>query len=50
MSGHGLRVSSGEGETLKIHQENQSKLQAMSQSQIMEEQKKLLAQLGRSEV
>ncbi|XP_062325700.1 RNA polymerase II-associated protein 1 [Osmerus eperlanus] len=45
VSGHGLRVSSGEVETLKIHQENQSKLLAMSQSQIMEEQKKLLAQL-----
>ncbi|XP_053366569.1 RNA polymerase II-associated protein 1 [Clarias gariepinus] len=32
-------------ETLKIHQENQARLQAMSQSEILEEQKLLLAQL-----
>ncbi|MCJ8737002.1 hypothetical protein PDJAM_G00018760 [Pangasius djambal] len=32
-------------ETLKIHQENQARLQRMSQSEILEEQKVLLAQL-----
>lgn len=33
-------------ETLKIHQENQARLQRMSQGEILEEQKSLLAQLG----
>lgn len=45
VSGLGLGVSDGKGETMKIHQENQAKLQSMTQSQIMEEQRKLLVQL-----
>lgn len=47
MSGQGLGGPRSSGETMRIHRENQAKLQAMSQSEILEEQKKLLAQLGR---
>lgn len=50
----GLLLVSGQGlgpekaiESLKIHQENQARLQGMSQSEILEEQKLLLAQLGK---
>ncbi|KAF6721801.1 RNA polymerase II-associated protein 1 [Oryzias melastigma] len=45
VSGQGLRVSDGPTETLRIHMENQAKLRAMSQPEILEEQKKLLSQL-----
>ena len=48
LSGQGLKGQDSTGETLRIHRENQAKLQAMSQSEIQEEQKKLLCQLGRS--
>ncbi|XP_017332587.1 RNA polymerase II-associated protein 1 [Ictalurus punctatus] len=44
VSGQGLGPDKAE-ETLKIHQENEAKLQGMSQSEILEEQKLLLAQL-----
>ncbi|XP_066540169.1 RNA polymerase II-associated protein 1 [Hoplias malabaricus] len=44
LSGQGLGPESAV-ETLKIHQENQVRLQNMSQSEILEEQQKLLAQL-----
>ncbi|XP_072545806.1 RNA polymerase II-associated protein 1 [Salminus brasiliensis] len=44
VSGQGLGPDSAV-ETLRIHQENQTRLQNMSQSEIVEEQKKLLAQL-----
>ncbi|KAK3537597.1 hypothetical protein QTP70_016995, partial [Hemibagrus guttatus] len=44
VSGQGLGPDSAM-ETKKIHQENQAKLQGMSQSEILEEQKLLLAQL-----
>lgn len=43
VSGQGLE---GTGETMRIHRENQTKLQGMSQSEILEEQRKLLSQLG----
>lgn len=46
MSGKGLGIANSALETVKIHQENQAKLQAMSQSEIQEEQRRLLAQLG----
>lgn len=36
-------------EAIKIHQENQAKLQGMSSSKILEEQKLLLAQLGNTD-
>uniref|UniRef100_A0A087XIT2 RNA polymerase II associated protein 1 n=1 Tax=Poecilia formosa TaxID=48698 RepID=A0A087XIT2_POEFO len=45
VSGEGLQGPDSSGETLRIHQENQAKLQAMSKSEIVEEQKKLLSQL-----
>ncbi|TSQ46656.1 C2 domain-containing protein 3 [Bagarius yarrelli] len=44
VSGQGLGPDSAL-ETLKIHQENQARLKGMSQSEILEEQKFLLAQL-----
>ncbi|XP_062863836.1 RNA polymerase II-associated protein 1 isoform X2 [Trichomycterus rosablanca] len=44
VSGQGLGPNST-AETLKIHQENQDKLRNMSQSEILAEQKALLAQL-----
>lgn len=46
MSGQGLGIANSALETIKIHQENQAKLQAMSQSEIQEEQRRLLDQLG----
>uniref|UniRef100_A0A3P9PTS5 RNA polymerase II associated protein 1 n=1 Tax=Poecilia reticulata TaxID=8081 RepID=A0A3P9PTS5_POERE len=46
VSGEGLQGPDSSGETLRIHQENQAKLQAMSKSEILEEQKKLFSQLG----
>ncbi|XP_020569360.1 RNA polymerase II-associated protein 1 isoform X1 [Oryzias latipes] len=45
VSGQGLGVLDGSTETLRIHMENQAKLRVMSQSEILEEQKKLLSQL-----
>ncbi|XP_043119480.1 RNA polymerase II-associated protein 1 isoform X2 [Puntigrus tetrazona] len=45
LTGQGLGIANSAMETMKIHVENQAKLQAMSQSEIIEEQKKLLAQL-----
>lgn len=50
MSGQGLHVQNRTGETMRIHAENQAKLQAMSQTEILEEQRKLLSQLGRQSV
>lgn len=47
VSGHGLEGPGSLGETMRIHMENQAKLQAMSRSEILQEQKKLLSQLGR---
>uniref|UniRef100_A0A4W4GEB8 RNA polymerase II associated protein 1 n=1 Tax=Electrophorus electricus TaxID=8005 RepID=A0A4W4GEB8_ELEEL len=44
LSGEGLGPDKAE-QTLKIHQENQTRLQGMSHSEILEEQKLLLAQL-----
>lgn len=46
LSGEGLQGPDSSGETLRIHRENQAKLQAMSKSEILEEQKKLMSQLG----
>ncbi|KAM4724234.1 RNA polymerase II-associated protein 1 [Anableps anableps] len=45
VSGEGLQGPDSSGETLKIHRENQAKLQVMSKAEILEEQKKLLSQL-----
>ncbi|XP_056122321.1 RNA polymerase II-associated protein 1 [Rhinichthys klamathensis goyatoka] len=45
LSGQGLAIANSTMETMKIHEENQARLQAMSQSEILEEQRKLLAQL-----
>ncbi|XP_062253047.1 RNA polymerase II-associated protein 1 [Platichthys flesus] len=45
VSGQGLRGPDSSGETQRIHKENQTRLQTMSQSEIQEEQKKLLTQL-----
>uniref|UniRef100_A0A673C599 RNA polymerase II associated protein 1 n=1 Tax=Sphaeramia orbicularis TaxID=375764 RepID=A0A673C599_9TELE len=45
VSGQGLGGPDSTGETMKIHRENEEKLRAMSQSEILEEQKKLLSQL-----
>lgn len=46
VSGQGLEGSESSEETMRIHRENQAKIQGMSQSEILEEQKKLLCQLG----
>lgn len=46
LSGQGLAIANSAMETMKIHEENQARLQAMSQGEILEEQRKLLAQLG----
>ncbi|XP_036981275.1 RNA polymerase II-associated protein 1 [Acanthopagrus latus] len=43
--GQGLAGPDSSGETIRIHRENQAKLQAMSRSEILDEQKKLLSQL-----
>ncbi|KAM9777625.1 RNA polymerase II-associated protein 1 [Neosynchiropus ocellatus] len=45
VSGQGLHGVDRPGETMRIHQENQAKLQAMSSAEILEEQRKLLTQL-----
>ncbi|KAL0170241.1 hypothetical protein M9458_034837, partial [Cirrhinus mrigala] len=45
LTGQGLGIANSAMETMKIHKENQEKLQAMSQNEILEEQRKLLAQL-----
>ncbi|XP_058605829.1 RNA polymerase II-associated protein 1 isoform X2 [Onychostoma macrolepis] len=45
LTGQGLGIANSAMETMKIHEENQAKLQAMSQSDILEEQRKLMAQL-----
>ncbi|XP_015234732.1 PREDICTED: RNA polymerase II-associated protein 1 [Cyprinodon variegatus] len=45
VSGEGLLGTDSSVETLRIHKENQAKLEGMSQSEILEEQKKLLSQL-----
>lgn len=46
MSGQGLLGPDSTEETQRIHRDNQAKLQGMSQSEIRDEQKKLLSQLG----
>lgn len=46
MSGQGLLAPDSTEETQRIHRENQAKLQGMAQSEILDEQKKLLSQLG----
>ncbi|XP_029900757.1 RNA polymerase II-associated protein 1 isoform X2 [Myripristis murdjan] len=45
VSGQGLGGPDSPAETMRIHRENEAKLQAMSESEIREEQKKLLSQL-----
>ncbi|XP_034078479.1 RNA polymerase II-associated protein 1 [Gymnodraco acuticeps] len=45
LSGKGLGVPDISGETMRIHRENQEKLQTMSKSEILEEQRRLLTQL-----
>ncbi|XP_041809436.1 RNA polymerase II-associated protein 1 [Chelmon rostratus] len=45
VSGQGLEGPGSSEETARIHMENQAKLQRMSQSEILQEQKKLLSQL-----
>ncbi|KAK2891816.1 RNA polymerase II-associated protein 1 isoform X2 [Channa argus] len=45
VTGQGLMGPDSPGETLRIHVENQAKLQALSECEIIEEQKKLLFQL-----
>ncbi|KAK2826025.1 hypothetical protein Q5P01_020239 [Channa striata] len=45
VTGQGLIGPDSPGETIRIHNENQAKLQAMSESEIIGEQKKLLSQL-----
>ncbi|XP_052009874.1 RNA polymerase II-associated protein 1 [Xyrauchen texanus] len=45
VSGQGLGIANTAMETVKIHQENLAKLQVMSQSEILDEQRNLLAQL-----
>ncbi|XP_076021736.1 RNA polymerase II-associated protein 1 isoform X2 [Genypterus blacodes] len=47
VSGQGLRgqQTDSSAETTRIHRENQAKIQAMSQTEILEEQKKLLSHL-----
>uniref|UniRef100_A0A665VS91 RNA polymerase II associated protein 1 n=1 Tax=Echeneis naucrates TaxID=173247 RepID=A0A665VS91_ECHNA len=45
VSGHGLGGPGSSRDTMRIHMENQAKIQEMSQSEILEEQKKLLSQL-----
>lgn len=47
VSGQGLLGPDSTEETQRIHRENQAKLQGMSQAEILQEQRKLLSQLGR---
>uniref|UniRef100_A0A8C5RZL7 RPAP1 N-terminal domain-containing protein n=1 Tax=Laticauda laticaudata TaxID=8630 RepID=A0A8C5RZL7_LATLA len=46
VTGEGLGSLSGKQEVQNIHKENLEKLQLMSKEQILEEQKRLIAQLG----
>lgn len=46
VSGQGLLGPDSSGETQRIHRENQATLQGMSPSEILQEQRKLLSQLG----
>ncbi|XP_077413807.1 RNA polymerase II-associated protein 1 isoform X2 [Vanacampus margaritifer] len=45
VSGEGLGCPNSSQETMRIHRENQGKILAMSQSEILEEQERLLSQL-----
>lgn len=45
VTGQGLVCPDSSGETIRIHKENQAKLREMSESEILQEQKKLLSQL-----
>ncbi|XP_055015783.1 RNA polymerase II-associated protein 1 isoform X2 [Boleophthalmus pectinirostris] len=45
ISGQGLGVHGGSEEIMRIHRESQEKLQSMSESEILDEQKRLLSQL-----
>ncbi|XP_077395046.1 RNA polymerase II-associated protein 1 isoform X2 [Festucalex cinctus] len=45
VSGEGLGCANNSEETMRIHRENQEKILAMSQSEILEEQERLLSQL-----
>ncbi|XP_053192305.1 RNA polymerase II-associated protein 1 [Scomber japonicus] len=45
VSGRGLVGPDSSGDIMRIHKDNQAKIQAMSQSEILDEQKKLLSQL-----
>ncbi|XP_074548093.1 RNA polymerase II-associated protein 1 isoform X2 [Halichoeres trimaculatus] len=45
VSGQGLQGPDGSAETMRIHRENQAKIQAMTQAEIAEEQRKLVSQL-----
>lgn len=47
VTGEGLGSLSGEQEAQNIHKENLERLQSMSKEQIWEEQKRLMAQLGK---
>lgn len=47
VSGQGLLGPDSTEETQRIHRENQARLQGMSPSEIRQEQRKLLSQLGR---
>uniref|UniRef100_A0A3Q3AD92 RNA polymerase II associated protein 1 n=1 Tax=Kryptolebias marmoratus TaxID=37003 RepID=A0A3Q3AD92_KRYMA len=48
VSGEGLQGPDSSGDTMRIHLENQAKLQAMSTAEIQEEQRKLMSQLDPS--
>ncbi|XP_070776192.1 RNA polymerase II-associated protein 1 [Enoplosus armatus] len=45
VSGQGIEGPGSSGEALRIHRENQAKLQGMSKSEMLREQQKLLSQL-----
>lgn len=47
VTGEGLGNLSGEQEAQNIHKENLERLQSMPKKQILEEQKRLMAQLGK---
>lgn len=53
VSGQGLGQGLGQGDSalegVKIHRENQARLEGMTQEEILEEQRRLLAQLGKRE-
>ncbi len=50
LTGQGLGIANSAMETVKIHEENQAKMQAMSQSEILEEQRRLMGQLGKLDI